>query len=233
MMRFIRHRELIGVQNVTFYLRAFRNEDRLGTFHGLAEKILGVKIVECYKREEKMIYLANRPHIGISGEFMGPYEPEQFDHVCRFIEPRLKIPNFTADIVLIRRGLSKLLDKVDDTGAKRRTLVNQDELATNLQNEFGERFKEIVLEDIRIEEQIGWFRNATIIMGVHGAGLCNLVWVQNKKCCVIEMEPILSPTFKNMSSALALKYVAMESHTEDVLATCREHLSLADSQTIT
>ena len=49
--------------------------------------------------------------------------------------------------------------------------------------------KSIVLENLSAEEQINLFQNAELIVGVHGAGLVNLVFCsENTKALIIDVE---------------------------------------------
>jgi capsular polysaccharide biosynthesis protein len=51
-----------------------------------------------------------------------------------------------------------------------------------------EGFKVIYAEDFSLKEQISIFRNATLVVAVHGAGITNLVWAE--KCKLVELMPI-------------------------------------------
>ena len=51
-----------------------------------------------------------------------------------------------------------------------------------------EGFTVIYAEDFSLQEQISIFRNARLVVAVHGAGIANLVWAE--KCKLIELMPI-------------------------------------------
>lgn len=65
-----------------------------------------------------------------------------------------------------------------------RKILNQEELEVSL---FRFGFTLLYLDEISVKEQIGYFKNAKIIIGVHGAGLTNLVFSCNAS--VIELYP--------------------------------------------
>jgi len=51
-----------------------------------------------------------------------------------------------------------------------------------------EGFTIIYAENFSLQEQISIFRNATLVVAVHGAGIANLVWAE--KCKLVELMPI-------------------------------------------
>ena len=67
--------------------------------------------------------------------------------------------------------------------ALRRRLLNEEELYLNLKN-FG--FKLLEFENYPIDEQIKFSMNSSIMLGYHGAGLTNLIFMK-KKSLVIEI----------------------------------------------
>lgn len=67
-------------------------------------------------------------------------------------------------------------------------------------------WKCLELEKISIVDQIALFKGASVIAGVHGAGLSNMVWAPQSSH-VIELSPNdFNPIFARMASFLDLKY---------------------------
>ena len=89
-------------------------------------------------------------------------------------------------------------------GAARRRLGNEAELEALLRCA---GFKTVCLEEYSFAQQVGLFASADAVVGVHGAGLSNLVFAR-PGITVIEM---VAPTFinhcyKNLAEALQLNY---------------------------
>jgi hypothetical protein len=84
----------------------------------------------------------------------------------------LKLENSYPKFILISRK-----------NALRRVLLNENELYLNLKN-FG--FQLLQFENYSIDEQIKFSMNSSIMLGYHGAGLTNLIFMK-KKSLVIEI----------------------------------------------
>ena len=120
------------------------------------------------------------------------------------------IPESSVDVILIERSFAPLYKGVTDTGCNRRCLRNHNEIKTKLEKKYGDRFRNVILEEMAIEEQIALFKHAKIVIGQHGAGLCNIVWMTRKHATVIEFPPFQSPTFSNMANALGIRHKRMD-----------------------
>ncbi|MGB3192001.1 DUF563 domain-containing protein [Lyngbya sp. PCC 8106] len=73
------------------------------------------------------------------------------------------------------------------TDQSTRCILNEDEVCSVLKK-YG--FKKYVLESLSIEEQIDLFYNAEFVVGVHGAGLTNIIF--SEKIKVLELHPMQS-----------------------------------------
>ncbi|MFM7395226.1 MAG: glycosyltransferase family 61 protein [Cyanobium sp.] len=71
---------------------------------------------------------------------------------------------------------------VSSRGATSRRIANESEISSHLE---GCGFSTIQLEKLSLPEQIRLFRNATHVIGVHGAGFTNLMHASN--CSVLEL----------------------------------------------
>lgn len=106
-------------------------------------------------------------------------------------------------VLLIKRGLIENL--VNDTkinnnmkykyqlnlnGIQRREIIDIDKLEDYLKKKFTS-FKTIILENIPFKEQVESFKNAEVIICMHGAAITNLLFC-NKNTLVIEVLPSFS-----------------------------------------
>lgn len=88
-----------------------------------------------------------------------------------------------------------------------RKILNQDEVDTVLEKY---DFKTVFLEDFRFAEQVAIFKNANAVIGVHGAGLTNILFCGPKNTRVGEILPPLCATraYWVLSNALGFEYGA-------------------------
>ena len=198
------------------YLENYTRWSSLGSFKRMAEKILGLQITEL-KTEE----LNNLSHqrLVISTISFGPYRPIFFKHIIPYVSNTLNITESPYKVILIERGRSK-----PGAGAHRRFLPNHRKLDDSLSRTYGSIFKNIILESITIDEQVSLFINADIVIGQHGAGLCNIIWMTKKDALVIEFPPYGVDTFKNMCRAKEYKYARTDPVVSMVLEICRRRM---------
>jgi hypothetical protein len=202
----------------TVYLITNLMRDKIGTFKPLAEKILNLKIIEADLLTEEL------PTFTITHYSFGPYRPVIFKHIIPHVQKNLNIPESSHKIILIERGVSKLLNNKSDNGKNRRSLPNHTVLKDTLFETFGDSFRNVILENLSIEEQISIFMNAQIIIGQHGAGLCNIIWMANPDSLVIEFPSHIVNTFMNMCSAKKIQYVRSLPNPTRVLEICKNRM---------
>ena len=94
------------------------------------------------------------------------------------------------------------------TGSAKRFIENHQELMTALSRRYGNDFINVVLEDMPFDEQIALFRNARIVIGQHGAGMCNIAWMADRNASVLELPASRCPTFLHMCLAKQIYYRA-------------------------
>ena len=97
----------------------------------------------------------------------------------------------------------------DEHSKFQRVLANSEELIRALKEKFPNTDINVVhLEEFSFCEQVKLARGADVYMGVHGAGLVHLWWMQSD-AVIIELEPSFTsanPTFKTLSKLLGQPY---------------------------
>ena len=82
------------------------------------------------------------------------------------------------------------------------------------------------MEDLPICEQIRYAHDADVLIGVHGAGLVHLWWIQ-EEALMFEFVPkykISNPTFKELSALVGRNYYSVTvSELQLMLVTLRRH----------
>jgi len=217
----------INKHNINYnhiYLNYKSSDYRLGTFKGMAEKLLGIPITEIKKKEIEELGLKNSPSITINTLGFGPYNKFMFNYNIPHIKRRLELHNSPYKIILIERGKTLLKNDIIDTGANRRSISNHNKLNYTLSSKFGSIFKNVILEKMTIEEQVSLFMNARIIIGQHGAGLCNIIWIENPNSLIIEFPPYLVNTFKNMCTAIGFDYLRLKTNINTIVNICIDRL---------
>jgi hypothetical protein len=151
--------------------------------------------------------------------------------ICNFF--KLNVPEYikcnkSYDIVLIERGsdpkykllnYSKnhpLLQKLGTkSGSERRAIRNHIEICLELEKDYGDKFKNIVLENTSIYYQYHIFSNAKLIIAQHGAALANVIFMKDFTN-VLEIIPKEKldlegeDSFKNLSIMAKLNYYSIE-----------------------
>jgi capsular polysaccharide biosynthesis protein len=87
---------------------------------------------------------------------------------------------------------------------RRRRLVNEDDLSKALESE---GYATLYLEDWTLAQQINLFAQAQVVVGLHGAGLANLVFAR-PETKVVELLPDhwMNPCFQNLAAQAGLSY---------------------------
>lgn len=151
------------------------------------------------------------------------------DKYLKFINTRHAILGFfnslnahssyhTPPVILIERefnGLSSLENltvmNVKSTN-QRRIIYNHDKLRKRLEDDFGNNFRNVVLEKLSFYEQYLLFRNARVIIGQHGAGLVNIVYSQDINATLIEISSDWNNghfSFENISHTCNINYISI------------------------
>ena len=184
-------------------------DDYLGSFKEFAEEFLNIDIN--YVRDKDFGKYSVGNQVSLSAYTFGPYNSITFE---RMIERAERLYNLEArfpDVVLIERGYRPVVaDSMNNTwnltGSASRFIKNHDSLVEVLRKKYGSRLINAKLEDMSHEDQINLFANASVVIGQHGAGLCNIAWTRNPSSVVIELPPSRFDTFRHMCLAKKFDY---------------------------
>jgi capsular polysaccharide biosynthesis protein len=93
---------------------------------------------------------------------------------------------------------------VSRRGAPSRRLVNEEEVEASLVS-FG--FEVVQFEQLTFAEQVSLCVEASIVVGVHGAGLANFLFAPRDSCLIEIVDPTAAhPEFYNLASVLGHRY---------------------------
>lgn len=183
------------------------------------------------------------PLFCIKGYKFGPYPAKALESLFAYGERFLThhggllVNNRT--IILIERGHQRLhvLGKTfTDTGTQRRKLLNHAQVRQTIQHfadTHGMTFQNAVLESMSHAEQVNLFRHAHIVVGQHGAGLCNVVFCRPETTHVVEISNWGLPTIRHLCEAHRLHHRQVRStmthcHVES-LVLCLDDIKRASS----
>ena len=91
--------------------------------------------------------------------------------------------------------------------ASKRKLLNEEELFLNLKHR---GFEKVCAETLSFEQQVRLFSEAEVVLGPHGAGLANIMFMEQGGL-VIELVPYRKPKphYLNMAAAFGLRYACI------------------------
>lgn len=138
------------------------------------------------------------PMLGMNPQFL-KIQPQELASFKQHVDRTLGIdPNISNDKVLLIERMppnqyfqNEAVKK--GAGASRRSIPNHSELQSEIEAVVkpGFEFCNIQLENIGFEEQIRLFDQAALVIGQHGAGLANCVWMRPRSS-VLELSHKLS-----------------------------------------
>lgn len=196
------------------------------TFAGFFQQLFPrVRLAHCSPAEWRQRPEAIRRVRGLQ---FGPYPPEAMATLRRHVDAFLARGDASDDlaqwphVVLIERGFQPVDVpshgglSAADTGRARRHLRNHAEMRTAVASLCATRhwgFHNVILENMSLRRQILYFRHARIIIGQHGAGLCNLVFVlpADPDHIVFEMSYWGLRTIKHLAEATGRLWICLPS----------------------
>lgn len=156
-------------------------EQSIGTFTSHFEKFLGVKAHLIPPQKFRKLKVRR---MLVKSMTVRPFKKESYAQLFEHIRKLDLVDPTYPKVLLIERSVQKLhfsgleRDRRNKTGAERRTIGNHDELREALAVHGAVN---LVLENVPFLEQIKYFHNAHTIIGQHGAGLSNMVWMPKGK----------------------------------------------------
>lgn len=192
-------------------------EQSVGRLLGLIPPLLGID-AELLRSED--FHRADGETLVLEAYLFGPYSTATLRNVERRIWPRFDLApsaDGTPEILLIERSTKThgfedhpgLPPFASQTGSQRRSLLNHREIADLLHDRYGPRFRNVVLEDLPLVVQARLFHHARLVIGQHGAGLNNLIWMPDGAGTLIEITPSDIPTFDNLCRAKGLRHLTL------------------------
>ena len=107
----------------------------------------------------------------------------------------------------VKRRYALLIRRKDRMGAARRSLDSDfDEKAKAAFAKHGVRLRIVSLTAFSMVQQIRLFAGAGLIMGIHGAGLSNMVWSQ-RGTGVFELGGYMFPCYENLAKRMHMRKV--------------------------
>jgi hypothetical protein len=182
-------------------------DQSLGTFSAHTTELLGLDVF--HLGQEGFDSLDEVPLHPLLGLGVGPYDFRDLHDVLQSLETRFQMLDLSyPKVLLIDRRTADLgfpTHPAAHNGAARRNIDKHRELSDALYGLFGTRFCNVVLEGMPPLEQARMFYNADLIIGEHGAGLCNLFF-SRPGTDLIEIGPVFRPTFQRLAQRKPLGY---------------------------
>jgi len=185
-----------------------------GPFFDLISSLLGVRT---YLLTAQIFDDLQGRDLALHAYLFGPYKPSSLENVQQLVLPRFDLQVNGAmpfDIILIERGLQssgfedchEIPERSRRSGKRRRTIINHAKLSAALKARYGRRFCNVALEGMPVAEQLKLFHHAQVVIGQHGGGLNNLIWMKGNDGVVVELAPTSVKTFQNLCLAKGLTY---------------------------
>jgi hypothetical protein len=150
----------------------------IGTFTKHFEDFFGIKAHLLKPRKFRNL---KAPILRLKSMALKSFTDRNYKSLYRYLRDNLKVQcDKSPKILLIQRSKEDLhfdnLEKArrNKTGAERRRIGNHKELRDALSKK---GVVNLVLEGMNFLDQIKYFFNAKVIIGQHGAGLTNMVWM--------------------------------------------------------
>jgi hypothetical protein len=189
-------------------------DQSVGPYVDLIRSLLGVRAKLVTPQRFKNL---DGKDLALHAYLFGPYKPSSLENVQQLVLSRFDLRPVAAnspEVILIERGYhpsgfedsQEIPESSKKNGKQRRMIVNHGELSAALDARYGRRFCGVVLEEIPVAEQIRLFHHARLVIGQHGGGLNNLIWMKGNDGVVVELAPTAIKTFQNLCLAKGLIY---------------------------
>ena len=203
----------LGLLNYTKIYRLNTIDQRIGVFSEIY-KLFGVETIEVNPEKFAKIECDLK---NVSAYNCNGFKQHHIIKLKNFVESKLNVTaEVGVDIVLIKRGFQKLLKNIHiDTGGMLREISQIDVLEKKLKNN-GFDVKTVVLEDINWESQVKLFKSAKLVIGAHGAGLCNIAFC-DKGTDILEVNFSKCKTFSRISNLVGLNYHLVDDSVANII----------------
>jgi hypothetical protein len=170
-----------GITRVLHYVDHFGYQDEMFVFAGVPgryQEIIGQALCEVARIPAASLYFPDRGILlkGTRKCVWFSDQKELHSHPAQMAHPQsLGMLSVLADLVPGTQSTAKRL-YISRGDADRRRITNEADLTAALQ---ARGFISVQLAKIPVEEQVGLFRNAEIVVGPHGMGLTHIVMGKN------------------------------------------------------
>jgi hypothetical protein len=131
------------------------------------------------------------------------------NYLAKHIEDNFDFRYAPSTVVLISRRDAPRHASVADGRPHIRTIENNDELASEIEklcHMRGIKFLNVYNEDMNFAEQLSLYHGAKCVIGQHGAGLTNIMWMQRSTHCFEIQCSNRLPFFRQIARAKHLHY---------------------------
>lgn len=207
----------------TLYLQATPDQS-IGAFAPIVAAFFGAKVEEIDPSDFEALDVE---HLPLRAYLFGPFHDATLKNMLATAVRRFNLSDHAAasKVILIERGAAKngfearddLPAGVRASGIGRRSLINHDEIAEFMRARYGTHFQNVVLESMSFQEQVRVFWSARLVVGQHGAGLNNIVWMRAQNAGVTEIGHRTVHTFENLCATKGYRYAACESEAKGAM----------------
>lgn len=217
----------------TFYLQNTADQS-VGPFASIVEAFFDATICEVSPQQFEAL---GHEHLVVNAYLFGPYHAHTLDNMVATARRRFDLRGAESgpDVILIERGASKhgFEDREDiapnarASGRDRRRIDNHHDVARHLEARYGTRVQTLVLEHLTFAEQVQHFWRARLVIGQHGAGLNNILWMRDLRGGVVEIGHRTVPTFVHLTTAKGYFYASVGPEDRGRIEVCLDALDRA------
>lgn len=193
------------------------SDQSVGPFTGIVETFFQTTLTEVPPEQFEKIPGTT---LTLKAYLFGPYPAHTFENMLATADARfgLEQPEVESpSVILIERGVARhgferdktLPEGIRRAGAQRRSIANHSDVAAFLSARYGNQFRNVVLEQVPFADQVRMFHGARLVLGQHGAGLNNILWMRPREGAVVEIGQGRVPTFINMCRGKGLRHVQL------------------------
>lgn len=208
-------------------------DQSVGPFVPVVEAFFGTTLTELPPDEFESLAAET---ITLQAYLFGPYTRQSCDNMLMRARAQFDLEMGDGpQVILIERGKVRhgfeadesLVSHVRLAGVDRRSISNHADVAQMLSDRYGDQFRNVALEDMPYGDQVRLFHGASLVIGQHGAGLNNVLWMNRPDAGLIEIGVARVPTFPNLCAAKGMRHSAICTDKSGVITVGLEDLSNA------